>query len=489
MSLARKVAVNTSMFAAARLATAAAGVLATALSTRYLGPEAFGSLTIAIVFSPLLLLANDMELWTTTTRELSTKPEDEDRMLANVLALGACASLLALALGTGLMFALYGGGDDSLTREGILILMAPVVVASPAGVALAWFNSRQRALPLAVGGVASGTVLVVLVALVYVLDLGYWAAAAAYSIALCVNALAPLVFARGVFRRPQLDLGLWRAIVRQALPQGAVLAIGVLYFRVDTVLLSVMSSETQVALYGVAYRVVEALTVLPTYFMFTLFPEIARSEPHGERLAGLVQGAFTSMQILVLPLLFVFAGFAPEIVDVIGGAEFEGAVPVLQILIVPVALGFLNGVYVHSLVALGRQGRLAVTLTGVLAANVALNAALIPLWEARGAAAALILSELLAMALLIRAYRDVGALPRPFRLPRVLAAGAAMAPALAVKLLPDAVPPVALIALGCGLGLAAYLVALVRLRAMPPEMEGLLGPLVRWVRPPAPRAS
>ena len=53
-------------------------------------------------------------------------------------------------------------------------------------------------------------------------------------------------------------------LLRISLPLGATMIVNYLYFRLDVVLLSILQGETEaVAVYGLAYRVLEGLMVLP----------------------------------------------------------------------------------------------------------------------------------------------------------------------------------------------------------------------------------
>ena len=89
-----------------------------------------------------------------------------------------------------------------------------------------------------------------------------------------------------------------------------------------TLVVSVLSSATQTALYGLGYKIIESLLWLPGLLMFTLFPEIAREDLGSRRLRELIQTAFSSIQLIVLPLVVLIVGFAPEIVRVVGGGKY-----------------------------------------------------------------------------------------------------------------------------------------------------------------------
>lgn len=281
-------------------------------------------------------------------------------------------------------------------------------------------------------------------------------------------------------------------MLRWALPQAGVLVLGVIYFRLDTFLLSFLSSDAEVGLYGVAYRVLEVLIVVPVYLMTTLFPEVARQRPHAARLNEIVQGAFSSVVLAGVPLVIVFAAFAEEIVAVAGGPRYADASPVLRVLVVAVAILFVNTVFFQSLVALNRQRNLFMLLLGVLVGNVALNLLLIPPLGAMGAALALVVTEAAALGLVLRTFVGVGTVPtlrRPARL--ICAALGTAAVVLALReviplVRPDemssasftaAIGPLATLAGASVLTVGLWAGSLVLLDAVPPELRAALGAL------------
>ena len=77
---------------------------------------------------------------------------------------------------------------------------------------------------------------------------------------------------------------------------------------------------------------------------------------------------------------------APELARALGGEDFVGAATPLRILLAAAAIGFVNGLYGHALIARNRQ--LAALWLNVLALtlNVALNIALVPSYGIEAAA-------------------------------------------------------------------------------------------------------
>jgi len=486
VNLAQKVLLNTSALTLGRITLAASGLVGVAISTRYLGAETYGSLAIATVFISLAMLATDLGIYTIATREIARDRTQEQRVLRNVLGMALVLTAGAIVLSLVAMLILYGGEDRDLVRLGILILLAQMMIAPPAGNAAAYLNTQQRAVPLMVGAVAGSTIFLLAVGAAVIFDWGFAGIAAAQAIGAVVGGLLPVAAARPALRlQVEFDLALWRKLIGWALPQGGIIILGTLYFRIDLVLLSLLRSDAEVALYAAAYKVVEVLTVLPLLFMFTLFPELARTTPRSPRLKEIVQIASTAMQLLALPVAVYFMVFAEPVIEIVGGPEFADAAPVLRILMISAALVFPATVFFNALVALGRQKTLFWFLLAVLAVNIPLNFVLIPVAGAQGAAISVAISELAALLLVLRIFRGVGDLPRVHRpLASLLATAAGTAAALAVLALAEPLGAVAVLLAGALLGGLAFAGVLVALRAVPGEVLDLIDTVRRREPPP-----
>ncbi len=272
------------------------------------------------------------------------------------------------------------------------------VLAAPfAGVARAHFQGVQRGELIAVGDVALALAMLVASAVCVAADLGFAAIAAATASgyvaqALVMTALLP----RGIRLAWGMRWAVWRDMLRISLPLGATLIINYLYFRLDVLLLAILRDTDAVAIYGLAYRVLEGLMVFPMYFMLALFPEIARLSADRARVDAIVVAALAAMEVIALPLVALGIVFADDIVTVIGGTDFADAASVLRILMLALGLSYVNGVYGNALLALGRQDAFFRWSLVILGFNLVANLVLIPPFGVEGAAVAVVLSEALA---------------------------------------------------------------------------------------------
>gem|GEM_PF-845329 len=476
--LGRLVAVNASALALARLAGAGLGIVAVGITSRYLGVDVYGTLVTVTVFTTLLTALTDMGVWTIGAREIARRPAETQRLMNTLFTIGIGLSLSTAVIGLVAGLLIYSGPGDRLEREGIaLLILAPLPLGAAAAPAGAYLIAQQRSYTAAVAGIVAAVAMTLIIVLAVTLDLGFTAvliANAAQSIAFGAVILAYTL--PKVRFRPAWDRALATQLLRWALPLGVVYILTSLYWRIDVILLSLAGSHEAVGIYGLAYKVVDTTYILPAFVMLTLLPAFARLAEQPGRRDELVRKAFTVMQVAVVPLVVFTIAFAGEIIALAGGEDFDGAVVVLRILMLGVAAGFLRAVFTEALIAVNRQVWLMYATAGLLAANVALNLALIPLWGARGAAAAFAATEAAGLVVATLLFARIGTVPRPHRLARVLLAGAAMAAVALLKLVgpvASAGPVVLLVALGAA-SFAAYAAALHALGAVPREVHSTL---------------
>jgi O-antigen/teichoic acid export membrane protein len=459
---------------AGRVAMTAIGLASVGIATRYLGPEPWGSFAAATAFVGVLQVLTDFGLFTIGAREIAKRPDEARQILSSLFTVGIAVSLGGAAIALGVMFLIYPGAEHHLVREAILLLMATVPLSAPYGAAGAYFIAQQQAYVPALTSLAASLVTVGLVAAAAEFDWGFEAVVLAYVIgAACQAVLLIALSAKRFPLRLSFDRTRGRQLFSWALPLGAAMLIGTIYWQLDLILLSLLKPGSEVALYGVSTKVLVGLVALPEFVMITLLPEFARLTATRERFDEIVQKAFTVLQVVALAIFVFVVGFATDIVRLLGGRAFEGAASVLQILMLAVALMYFGAVLSQGFVAQNKQKQLLLIGGVVLPLNLGLNLALIPAWGANGAAAAWVLSELVILAALAALYRRFARLPRLERAPQVLTATAAAAGVglLKVVVLPGSAHALVVLMVGGVLTVAVYVLALYALRAMPSEVH------------------
>jgi O-antigen/teichoic acid export membrane protein len=470
---------------AVRVAVYGTGVLLLAATSilllRYLGVEDFGRWVTVTAMVAIVGGITELGLGMIGTRELAVRPPGEERrrLLGNLLGLRLLITPLGVLVAVG--FSLVAGYDDTmvagtaLAGVGIVLVTVQVTALLPLSVELK--NARIGASDLIKQATTALGVLICVVAGASLLP--FFAVPIAAGLA--GLAAVPLLVPRSRLARPRIDRGQARMLFREALPVAAAFALGILYFRILIVMMSLLTTETETGLFGTSFRILEIVINIPTMIAGIALPVLAAAVAQSEQRSAYAVQRLTEAALLVAVFLVLgIAALAEPVILVLGGDEYRDAIPVLRIQAFALLGIFLSQVWSTMLVALRRQRDIVVVNGIALAAMLAFGLVLIPPYDATGAAIATVAGDaLLAVLTLVMLGRANSAVrPRLRFVWRVLAAGGVAALTLALLPVLGAVP-VAVIATG-------VFAAGARLLGVVPQeiFEALRAPLEK--RPSAP---
>jgi O-antigen/teichoic acid export membrane protein len=481
MGLAQKVAVNSASQAASQLFAALAGILSVGIAARYLSVNEYGEVVTAVVLTSLLYFAADFGITPTAARMVAREGADEGRILSGAFWAGVMFNVATVVGIFVISQGIYSGTDDSTTRIAVVILLSSYLLKQWAGVTRAKAIVEQRQYLMSLANVLSRIVSLVVLVVAVLFDLGPIAVAIGFATGMVMEDVFALTLLRPRLGAvPDRQGGRIREVVGAAVPLGTILVVNGLYFKTPALLLSVLATDRDVALYGVAYKAFEVLFALPSFVMVTLLPELARLDAGEPRFNAIVQKAFTAMTLLSLPIVGM-ALCGTEMMEVLGGSQYGEAGGLLAFILAAVTLACVQGVFGYTLVSQGRQGVLLKVSLTVLVVNVAANVVLIPTLGLTGAGIALLSSEVTSITLTMLAYRTVAPLPRVQVPAKAALAVGAMLAATSVRLLFDSAI-VGLVVAGVA-GVAAYGATLLVLHAVPDDLRAALGGLLRISRP------
>ncbi len=392
LSVTRRVAVNTVAQVGGRLAGAAISLVVLRLSTRYLGVDDYGSVVAATALVTLLSTLADWGLGTIAGREMARDPDRVESILSATVGIRLLMGVALIPVTVALGALMYHGQHRTMLAVAVLSPLMLTTALQSAGTAL--LVATQRNHLAAIADVASRVVVLAAVVAVVTTNLGFqaylWTSVAGGVVA-AATALA--VTARYARIRVHWRPAAWWPLLAMALPLGLAQIANVVYLRLDSMLLSLMRTPAELGRYGVAYKVVEFVMAVPSFFMLALLPNLAVASP--ERAARLVQRAF---DVLATAGVLACVGgvlLAPGIVVAVSSSAYLPAATALAILCVAAGLSYVAAVAGNALVALGRQGALLRLIGTLVAVNLVLNLAVIPRFGIEGAAAAVAATELL----------------------------------------------------------------------------------------------
>lgn len=410
MSAARQVAWSTAVQVFSKLVVLGLSFVVISLSTRYLGQEGYGDLTTILIYISLFAILTDWGLSMWTVREIAQKEKVTEKIVGSVMLLRLLLSLPIALIAITVTFLLP---YSEVIRIGIAISTLLLISGSLSSSLSTVLQARLRMEYIALSDIAGK-----LVSLLLILYVIYYVGGGVISF-VWVNVLAGLIALGVVFRgarrlvrlTPSIDISLWRSALRISFPLGAALILHTLYFRVDTLLLSVIKGSSDVGIYGLGYRVYEIVLMFPGLFVMSVFPILSKYYAAGQNghLRSAIQKSFDVLFIVSFPIAVGGIILAPKVVDVLGGSQFAAATLPMQLLLVGAVFSFL-ATFVGALLIVANRQVWSLSLgIVVLLLNVLLNIMFIPTYSYIAAAAITTLSELLVAAagiwMVIRIYR------------------------------------------------------------------------------------
>ena len=179
--------------------------------------------------------------------------------------------------------------------------------------------------------------------------------------------------------------------------------MNVLYFRILIILMSLLATARATGLFATSFRIYETLFGLPALVLSVALPVMATAEADRERLRYQLQRMVEVGLIVAAYLVLMVVFLAEPLIRLLGGSQYLDAVPLVRIQSVALLAVFLGLVCQFALIAIRRQGALAIANGIALVIVIALGLILIPLYEEVGAAVAAVVGETILTLLLLLA--------------------------------------------------------------------------------------
>lgn len=415
MTLTHKVAFNTGFQFLSKIITTGLSLVLVAALTRYLGVDGFGDYTTIFAYVSFAAVLADFGFFWIMLREISKDEKNTEKIVNNTMTLRGVLGIVVFTLAYVISFFISEYSDS--IRLGIAVIGFSWFFTTINSTYVGLFQAKLEMYKSAITEVIGRVVIFVLVMLFIKLHYSLFLILSAYAIGNIVNFIASIAMGyKYIHFRLAFDFDFWKKMFIEALPMGIVLVLGLIYFKIDTVMLSMMKSNTDVGIYGAPYKILEVLQIVPSIFMGNVFPILTNYIATGDkRIQATMQKAFDFLVILACPIVAGGIVLATPIIQFIAGEEFVTATTVgsvfglpataptiLQILIFAVGISFISIKFNNTVIALGKQKELVSTYIILVFINIGLNLLWIPKYSYMGAAASTLITEILVLILTAR---------------------------------------------------------------------------------------
>lgn len=362
------------------------------ISARYLGPSNYGLVNYAASVVAFAVPIMQLGLSNTLVQEFIGNPDREGEILGTGLAMNILSSVACIV---GIFCFLAATGPDEKTTIIVCVLYSTCLFFQALEMIRFWFQAKLLSKYSSLASL--GAYVVVSAYKIYLLVTEksvYWFALSHTVEYAAVSALMLIVYYYVGGSRIHISWKLAKTMFAKSKYYILANMMLTIFQNTDHVMLKLISGNAENGYYVTAITCAGVTGFVYMAIIDSARPVILESKKESQdAFENQISSLYSIMIFVPLIQSLVFTIFARPIVLILYGREYMQAVPVLRVLVWMLAFSYLGSVRNIWILATEQYSMLwKINLCGVIA-NVLLNAILIPLWGACGAALASVVTQ------------------------------------------------------------------------------------------------
>lgn len=309
----RQILKQTTWLILAQVLTKGIGFFYTIFLAKSLGVEDFGLLTVALAYFSIISSIADFGFNRFLIREVAQDKKQTNILLWNILMLRLTLTSILFAIFAVTLYIL----DQDKIRVNLILLATLAILPQAMGMTFDGIFVALKKLQFSALTLFLSTLAMVLA--------GFLLVSKGFGVVGAVNALifGQLIFAGVLFilltlnhglHFPKVEFSIIKKAIRGSLPYGVLGILGLLYFRIDAIILSYLRGSFETGIYGAAYKFLEAIIFVPSSFAAALFPTLAKLHDDKIELKQLYFKSLKLMLSLGIVLLIGYILVLPQII-------------------------------------------------------------------------------------------------------------------------------------------------------------------------------
>lgn len=433
MSLLRQVAHNTALQFAGKIIGTALGFGAAIFLLSYLHDEKFGNYTTAMTYLQLFGIVMDLGLYVVLLKHISDPENAQGKITNNIFTFRLVTAIFFLLLACASVW--FVPVYPLIVKLSVLVVAINFLFITLNQLLLAIYQQHLAMGRVAVAEVLGkivmflGTVLVV-----FVFKGGVLMVMLTVVVSGALNFILLWIWLRRYTRLHfAFDMTLWRGVLKESWPIAIAIALNLIYFKSDGIILSLYKSQADVGIYAAPYKMLEVIITLPAMVVGLIMPVLSKyySANDHARFKELYQRSIDLLLMIALPLVIGTMFVAEPIMLLIASKQFTAQPSVLgdllRILIIAVGMIFIGTLTGYVVVVINKQKEIIFGYAFVAVTALVGYLWFIPRYSYYGAAWVTVYSETtMVLIALILIYRTTKVWPNLRLIPRILFACVAM---------------------------------------------------------------
>lgn len=353
------------------------GFVSVAAMSRYLGKDGFGEYSIVLVFLYIILAFSDLGLYSILSREIAKPEADDKKIIGGVLGLRFVSVVLFFLVS---FIVLYFLPYSQNVKIGVFLAAPGFLFLSSKQLLMGVFQRHLKTIWFMIGEVMERGVQLLLILAFIFLKLPFLFFLIAVSLSVLISFLTDLFFVKRITRfKIFFDFNFSREILKKSWPLAVSSILTLVYFKMDTFLLSLMKSSADVGTYSMAYKVFEGLLFFPAAFSGLMLPLLSKTATDDkEKFKVYFKKALDFMFMIVFPIMIGGMVLSQKIVILIGGQDFIASSLPLKILMGALFFVFIGNLLGNTIIALDKQKKMVYIYALGVSISVVFNLIFIP---------------------------------------------------------------------------------------------------------------
>ncbi len=402
-SVAKSLFKNTAVMMGAQLITWVSGFVLLLFLPRYLGSADYGKLYLAISIQMIFQWIIDYGGSGYVPKEVSRDRENAPRLFVHTALFRSALWLMSIILSLGLcMVAGYSWRVTAI----VMILSFSNIWSTMTALLRSCFLGFESMKYPSMAAVVERSFLMLTAVPALLLGAKEIVVASLMAISTLLSFALNARFLKTIFRvRFIIRWDIMRRIVREGFPYFLWSLFGIIYYRIDAVMLSLMTPPSVVGWYGAAYRLFDILMFLPAIYSSVLLPILSRqSKSEYDSMRSTSEKSLEFLLLAGIPIAAGLIFFSHNVIQILFGlAQYGPSAILLQLFAIGMLLVYTDSILAGTVVALDKQRPWAFVAFLAVIINVGSNYFLIPYFQrvmsngGIGAAIATDLTELFVM--------------------------------------------------------------------------------------------
>lgn len=396
MNAIQRIAKNIGMSSISQVAVSFFSFILLIYIARYLGEADFGVYSFAISFTALFVVFADIGISQFLIRDIARNKKLTNEYITNASAIKFILSFITFGL-IAVVINLMNYPSNVIYIVYLFGIYS--ILSSFAQLFQSIFQAFEKMEYVAILTIIEKSILICFGLVVLFLGYGLTEIAYVYVIASICNVILSffLVLEKLAKPSPKISLRQWKTLTLSSIPFGFNGIFAILFFRIDSVLLSFFKNDVAVGIYNAAYDPLLAFGyIISNVVVSAIYPAMSRySVSSRDSLERFTVLSSKYMGIIGFPVAMACFVLANRFIDLFYAGQFVSSIVAFQILAIFIPIRMVSNITGTLLTSINKQTIRTFSVAIAAIVNIIFNIALIPSFSYVGTSFATVISEIL----------------------------------------------------------------------------------------------